>query len=361
MNREEILKEINLVFECLKTLEAPEGDGEEKKGYYKRDFGMDIWGWPQGVALYGLYTVAKANKDEEIFEYLKTWYEQNYKHNIIKNINSCAPFLALSKLNDSDFDGINDEWSSWLLNDLPKTKKGIFQHLTDNSDGTGVLMHDNQVWIDTIYMSVLFMLQEGIKNNDQEKIEEANFQILQHIKYLFDIKQNLFYHGWSFERNDHFGGVFWARGNSWFTCAIVDYIEMIGTKHPISRYLISILESQIDKLMELRNDKGLWHTVLDDPTSYIEISGSTAIARGVLKAIRLKYIDDRYLQDILKTIDSIVENIDENGVVQNVSAGTSIGLDKKHYHDIIIGPMAYGQSLVILLLGEYLEFLKEEK
>ena len=47
--------------------------------------------------------------------------------------------------------------------------------------------------------------------------------------------------------------------------------------------------------------------------------------------------------------------IDTDGTVLKVSGGTGMGYDRDHYKNILIAPMAYGQSLTILALVEALE------
>ena len=51
-----------------------------------------------------------------------------------------------------------------------------------------------------------------------------------------------------------------------------------------------------------------------------------------------------------------MKNIDKDGTVLNVSGGTGMGMDADHYKNILIAPMAYGQSLTILALAEALLF-----
>ena len=49
----------------------------------------------------------------------------------------------------------------------------------------------------------------GARNyGKQEWIDESIKQVLMHIKYLYDTHTGLFFHGWSFNRMDNFGGVF---------------------------------------------------------------------------------------------------------------------------------------------------------
>ena len=53
-----------------------------------------------------------------------------------------------------------------------------------------------------------------------------------------------------------------------------------------------------------------------------------------------------------------MNNINEEGEVQNVSFGTAMGNDLQFYKDIPITPMPYGQSLSVLCLVEYLNYFK---
>ena len=53
-------------------------------------------------------------------------------------------------------------------------------------------------------------------------------QFLLHIKYLHSQKTGLWYHGWCFIGRHHFGEAYWGRGNSWFTCGAVDFIEWLN-------------------------------------------------------------------------------------------------------------------------------------
>lgn len=107
-------------------------------------------------------------------------------------------------------------------------------------------------------------------------------------------------------------------------------------------------------LQKLQAEDGLWHTVLDDPTSYEEVSGSAAIAAGVLLGIRGGLLDASFTEMGRKAVAGIAANIDADGTVRNVSSGTAMGMGADHYRNISIMPMAYGQSLTSLALTEAL-------
>ena len=149
-----------------------------------------------------------------------------------------------------------------------------------------------------------------------------------HIKYLCDKNTGLFYHGWTFNERNNFGGVFWCCGNSWFTLGILDYIDMFnGTMNAgLKTFIVDTYKAKVEKLKELQDKKtGLWHTVLTDPDSYVEISGTAAITAGILKGIRYGILYDSYLPCAKAAIEGILNQIDEDGTVLQVSGGTGMG------------------------------------
>ncbi|MCB5673851.1 glycoside hydrolase family 88 protein, partial [Fusicatenibacter saccharivorans] len=82
-------------------------------------------------------------------------------------------------------------------------------------------------------------------------------------------------------------------GNSWFTLGILDYVDMFkGTLNAgVKAIILDTYKAQVRKLKELPSKSGLWHTVLTDPDSYEEVSGSAAIVAGILKGIKMGILD----------------------------------------------------------------------
>ena len=133
-----------------------------------------------------------------------------------------------------------------------------------------------------------------------------------------------------------------------------------GSLNPgVKTFIIDTYKAQTAALKKLQSKSGLWHTVLDDPTSYEEVSGTAAITAGILKGIRLGILDDSYLDCAERAIKGILKNIDKDGTVLNVSGGTGMGMNADHYKNILIAPMAYGQSLTILALAEALKSISK--
>jgi unsaturated rhamnogalacturonyl hydrolase len=366
----ELIKKIDLVVNKLINLEEADVDSDKttsttdlKKGIIAKDFGIKIWDWPQGVGLYGLERLQYYYKDTRYDTFLDEWYKNNIKSGLpSRNINTTAPFLTLitlaERMGNKEYEKMCLDQAQWLMTTLPKTKEGGFQHVTSAIGSyQDVTLNDGELWVDTLFMTVLFLAKMGQKYSRKDWTSEAIKQVLIHIKYLYDKKTGLLYHGWSFNENNNFGGVFWCRGNSWFTFGLMEFLEICdgALDEGVKIYLLDTFKAQAKALKDLQASSGLWHTVLTDSSSYEEVSGSGAIATGLLKAIKLGILDSSYETCTNKAIAAICNNVDTDGTVLNVSAGTIMGSDVAHYKNIIIAPMAYGQSLSLVALCEALK------
>ena len=327
----------------------------------RRDSGIDIWDWPQGVGLFGLHKFLAYEQNEEYRAFLENWYVSHVAGQLpLRNINTTAPLLTMVDFADEhpEFRKLAISWADWLIHDLPKTEEGGFQHVTSGSeDGKSLILNEQQLWVDTLFMAVLFLNRMGQKYGREDWVDESIHQVLMHIRYLCDPQTGLFYHGWTFNGRNHFGGIFWCRGDSWFTLVVPEFIEQCGdTLAPAVRRIITdAYRAQVRALSQLQAKSGLWHTILNDPDTYEETSGSAAIAAGILQGIRTGLLDKSFLPCAERAVDGILKQIDEDGTVLNVSAGTAMGMNAEHYKNIAIAPMAYGQSLTILALVEALQ------
>jgi unsaturated rhamnogalacturonyl hydrolase len=252
-----------------------------------------------------------------------------------------------------------DSWAEWAMYGLPRTPFDGMQHMTYLTD------NHNELWDDTLMMTVLPLAKIGKLLNRPHYIEEAKRQFLVHIKYLFDAKSGLFFHGWKFDESapggfgHNFADARWARGNSWLTIVIPDFIELLDLppNDALRIHLIDTLEAQCQALQRLQGKDGMWNTLLDMPESegsYPEASATAGFAYGMLKAIRKRYISKEYESVALKAVNAVTERISADGELRDVSFGTGMGHDLQHYKDIKLTSMPYGQSMAIMMLGELL-------
>ena len=315
------------------------------------------WEWTHGVGLFGMWRYYEQTGDAKVLGIIKQWFEDRFAEGTpTKNINTMAPFITLAYLYEQEYDPryipYLDTWAEWLMasDGLPKTEEGGFQHIVFNDENPG------ELWDDTLMMSVLPLAKIGLLLERDEYVEEAKKQFLIHIKYLFDKKSGLWFHGWTFLDRNNFADALWARGNCWVTIAIPEFIELLDLppEDHLRRFLIETLEAQIKALAEHQHESGLWRTLIPDETSYLEASATAGFAYGILKAIRKRYIGREYEAMAIKAVRAVLDNISEDGELQQVSFGTPVFDDLQGYRDIPLTSMPYGQSMAILALGEFM-------
>lgn len=315
---------------------------------------FEEWDWEIGVGLYGLYRHAAANGDGQLLGALAEWYDWQISRGLPRRqVNSTAPMLALACLLDHmdrpDWRGLVSDWAEWLMTGLARTEEGGFQHVVKER------LNEGELWDDTLFMTCLFLAKAGKQMGRDDWVDEAVYQFLLHGRFLADPASGLWYHGWTFKGRHNFAGAFWARGNAWITIAIPELFGIVpDMARPTRQMLTGLLQAQVEKLAQLQNGKGFFHTLLDDSESPIEASATAGIAYGINRGIELGLLDLRFAHTASCAQDAVQGCIDESGIVTHVSDGTPMGHTLEFYRQIPDAPTPYGQALTMLMLVDAL-------
>lgn len=313
-----------------------------------------FWEWPQGVGLFALWSLFQQTKDSRCLELLTSYYDERISIGLPdKNINTMAPILALSYVaeytENEKYLEICLEWAEWAANQLARTNEDGFQHITSDT------LNNQELWDDTLLMTVLALVNIGRITKNDSYIQEGIYQFLVHAKYLADKKTGLWFHGFTFDGKHNFTNALWGRGNCWVTISIPVLLEMIELPPSTKKYLRMLLDEQVQALTNYQDESGMWHTLLDDPTSYVESSATCGIAYGILRGVHAGILSPSFSEFAMKAIKPILQNITDNGEVLQVSYGTPMGREtKEFYKQIPLKPMPYGQATAILFLMEAL-------
>lgn len=313
------------------------------------------WEWTQGVGVFGLWKLFSRTKEEKYLDILVRYYENQLSIGFpALNVNTMAPFLTMSYLGEhlrsERYLAPCREAAAWVMEKFPRTNEGGFQHMTSDT------LNDQELWDDTLFMTVLFLANMGRIEGKEEYIREAEYQFKLHAKYLADPETGLWYHGWTFNGCHNFAGAFWGRGNCWVTIAIPEFLEMVEVTPETRQLLTAALQAQVKSLATHQSESGMWRTLIDDPTSYAESSATCGFAYGILRGVRTGLLDRKYGPIACKAMAPMLSYIAEDGVVHQVSYGTPMGRETKDfYKNIELRPMPYGQALAMLFLSEYLQ------
>ncbi|KPF47660.1 glycosyl hydrolase family 88 [beta proteobacterium AAP121] len=310
--------------------------------------------WTQGIGLYGLWKVWQMTGDEAAWTTMTQWFTDRFAEGSpSRNINTVAPFLTLANLYERTgtpgYQPYLDVWGEWVYKQMPRTEEGGLQHIVYNS------VNHQQLWDDTLMMSVLPLARIGQVLKRPHYIEEAKRQFMVHVKYLADPATGLWFHGWTFEGRHHFARARWARGNSWVTIAIPEFIEMLALPEgdALRMFLTETLLAQVKALAPLQTESGMFRTLLDDPSSYEEAAATAGFAYGILKGVRLGLLPAEYEAVGRRAALAVRRHINHAGELTQVSFGTPVFNTLQEYKDIPLTSMPFGQSMALLALVEF--------
>ena len=311
--------------------------------------GMDIWQWDQGVAMYGFAKAYEKTKDTEIIDFVKKWIDYHLdKMDFGFSINTTAPLLGIMLLLEAEgknerYEKLCGKFASWCICEAPRADRGTFEHsCTANK-------YDNQIWADTLFMGCLFLMKWGFYCGDDIFIKEAVRQFDLHYRFLADPGTGLIYHGYDCNERVQ-KGVLWGRGNAWFSVASVEMLNSLPPDTLGYDAIYNNFKKHFGGVMAYRHESGAWHTVMNKPDTYLEMSATAAFTYSIFKASKTDLIDKAYKEEAKKSLNCLIGNIDESGSVKNGSLGTCVMQDYKKYNDIGVGRSYFTQGLAMMAL-----------
>ena len=216
-----------------------------------------------------------------------------------------------------------------------------------------------EVWVDVAYFTAPAMAGVGRLLKDDGLLERALDQLLVHHKYLVDLRTELCWHVAYADKGTH-SQCLWARGNSWFAIAAAEVIGVLGSRAGEGRFepkvasLEAAVARQLNAVVGLQDESGLWHTVIDRKDSYLESSATAgfALALGRALAHRVQGIQEGSAGGAYeRAIAAICGKVNELGDFVGVSQQTPPG-DFAFYNSIKVGTAPFGAGLCMMALSE---------
>ncbi len=177
-----------------------------------------------------------------------------------------------------------------------------------------------ELWIDAVYMMCPFMARYGQLADRPEAIDEAVDQILVHDDRLRDLHTDLYRHIWRETPNSYPDGSLWLRGNGWLATGVLDTLRYVPDDHPERDRLEELLVDHLESMAEYQDRSGFWHHLIDDPSMYLETSGTLQYAFAFVEAVERGLLDDDYLETAERAIGAAKTVVTDDGAVQRNAA-----------------------------------------
>ncbi len=320
----------------------------------RRTMKMDLtWDWPCGVAYFGIADAYEKTGREEYIKLLKDRVDELIELGLpaVWTVNACAMGHCLITLYEAT--GEQKYWDivmskiRYIREEAPRFGDNVLQH-TVSADND----FPEQCWADTLFMAAFFLLRVGVELSDEEIIGDALNQYYWHIRYLQNMDTGLFYHGYDNIARDHMSGFYWGRANAWAAYTMSQVGDILPQCYLYPKYMdvAGSLNEQLSAIKLLQTPDGLWRTLLDDESSYEEISASAGIAAAMVS--RANPLHTKYIN---RSIRGILANVGPDGRVMNVSGGTAVMKDAEGYRGISRDWIqGWGQGLALAFFDKVL-------
>jgi len=315
--------------------------------------------WGEGVQMIGLMKIHERTKTPAYAGYVDKWaaiYSPKSDEELLglklKRPGYCgrwSPGAALLYLYQARNNPEHLRMSRMVLDFIVKGAE------RSPDGGLGHWLGSRQLWVDTLYMACPVLAGFARMDRKPEYLDDAANQLIAHGKPLKDQKTGLYYHMWDWQTKERTAGL-WGRGNGWVLMSIADTMEFMDRKHPRHGELRKMALDMARGLAKTQDSDGMWHTVMDDHSTYAESSATSMSVYGLLKLVRLKVLPASFRKPALRAWSAVSTKYVKDGLVTGVSAGTSPQA-KSDYGKLKIGSETWGTG-AYLMAGSEVDRLK---
>ncbi len=319
--------------------------------YRDTDMNYHIWDWQEGVGMYGLMKAWEVTGESRYLNFVKEWVDYHIGKGLPpKKINTVIPFTSVLELykatGHKPYRWLCEDTARFCMCQAKRANEGALEHTVLATD------FESQIWADTLFMGAIFLARWGQFTGEEMYIYEAIRQLDLHYKYLTDPSNGLMFHAYNCKLRNHMSAVHWGRANGWAVLSSVEILDMIPEYMNEKELVLDHLNKHVKAMMKYCDEKGLWHTVIDCPETYLETTVGAALYSGIQRGIRAGYVPGDYSDKCSLILEGLVQNIARDGQVLNTSGGTPVMDSVEAYNKIPCVMSYYGQGLTLMALSE---------
>jgi unsaturated rhamnogalacturonyl hydrolase len=212
-----------------------------------------------------------------------------------------------------------------------------------------------RLWIDDMFMITAVQAQAWRATGNRAYIDRAAKEM---VLYLDRLQQpnGLFHHA---------PGVpyFWGRGDGWMAAGMSILLREMPADNPDRPRILEGYRLMMTSLLKHQGADGMWHQLIDDPTTWAETSSTGMFAFAFITGVKEGWLDKAtYGPAAKKAWLKLITYLNENADMREVCQGTNIhdpakhGPDGRAYYlarERIVGDM-HGQAPVLWCAGALL-------
>jgi rhamnogalacturonyl hydrolase YesR len=195
-------------------------------------------------------------------------------------------------------DGLLD----WILKRAPRASDGTLYHV----------FKEPEVWSDGFHGAPPFLAAMG-------HYDEALRQIEGFRKRLWDPQHHLLWHIWNDGKQQYTRHKFWGVGNGWAAAGLARVIRSLPAERQADRErLAKLLRELIDGCLAYQRGDGLFHDILDDPSTFVETNLAQMLAYAIYTSVGGGWLPADYIPRAERLRAAARAKLDQWGFVRGV-------------------------------------------
>lgn len=349
------------------------------------------WNYPLGVTLYGLIEEARHyDKGEDpaaakkLFGYIQEHVSQSVAsfdyaqfdkrtfggatsvHHLLTSIDSlddCGSFASLmlevsKDLDIGDYYPIAKYVGDYIVFEQNRLEDGAFWRKDMMHH-----FHNGTMWADDLYMSVPFLCRYAKLTCNAAILDDVCNQFKGFKKRLYMKDNGLMAHVFDFNRGMN-TAVPWGRGNGWTIFSLTELLQVLPEDHPDRPELMQFYLDLCAAYLKVQDESGMWHQVLNMPSSYPETSCTAMFICAFSRGIRNGWLtgDTSAYREACKKAWAGIErtSVDTKGNVYGVCRGSEFAFNPIYYAEHLLPRLndTHGIGIVLLAGVELLKITK---
>lgn len=337
------------------------------------------WTYPCGVTLYGLLTASRYFNRTDWQEYALEYARMTaaaYDYSVydksvfgypgvntqlcwLSELDDCGSFgsflLEANKYRPArEAEKLADVIADFMRNHQRREQDMVFSR------------NNNTMWIDDMYMSIPFLCRYYQLSKDSVYLDDACRQAKLFKQYFFMTDKMLMSHIIDLNYGK-MNRIPWSRGNGWVVLALSELLLILPKEHPDYDAVTSFFLEMTEGILQVQDETGMWHQILDDSTTYEEASSTSMFICSFSRGIRLGIIKDtlknRCIASIAKAWTGMKKTvINRKGDLYGVCRGSDCSYSRSYYRQLgwrFNDPHGIGIAVLAgvekLLLDEFLQ------
>jgi rhamnogalacturonyl hydrolase YesR len=179
-------------------------------------------------------------------------------------------------------------------------------------------------WTDDMFMATAVLARVGAATKDP-KYGAAAGRLLTSYAESLQRPDGIFIHALE-------GPHAWGRGNGFAVLGLIEGLTYLPDTWPNRARVLEIYRKHVRGLIIYQSDDGSWREVVDEPTSYHELTVTAMTVAAMARGVRLGFLDRSANQGAIdRGWMAVVARVNQDGTVRDVCSSTGAGPSKEYY------------------------------